>query len=233
MEEQDKSTLARELMLGFHTQFAENQRSREQSFLRILAFLAIPLVGYAYAYQYYFHHSREFPVGLTEFCYVQVIASLLISAGTWTIVIIANNFRRDQYVNARIREAAGVLGDGKVFPYKYDPKESFKEKALFKWMPDFLFAFYVLFMSVQAVLLYIFYNAVEPVSIVFGTRMNWTHTFAFVIPCILFLTCLLLLPWYYRSEVIRVMGVDKREYEVLRAWKRCLNKTFRSIRITV
>ena len=90
-----RSKFAEELLVGFHKQFAENQRSREQSFLRILAFLAVPVAAYAYAYQYYLHPTEAIKVSTRDLCYVHALASLLIFAGTWTLTIIANNFRRD------------------------------------------------------------------------------------------------------------------------------------------
>lgn len=221
---EDKSQLTREILLGFHTQFAENQRSREQSFLRILAFLAIPVGAYAYAYHYYFHPTNDLKVGLPEFYLVQALAVLLIFAGTWTLVIISNNFRRDQFVNAKIREVCDLLGDSKIFPDSYNPKNSLAFQGLFKWMPDFLLVFFFLFIAVQASLLYVFYDIVKPVCVGFGPETNWTLTVTVTLTWLLLIISLIFLPFWYRKKIIEVMKVDKTEYNLRETYKRCFKR---------
>ena len=51
LNEDEAAYLRKELLLGFHTQFAENQRAREDAFMKLLAFLAALLAGYAVVLQ--------------------------------------------------------------------------------------------------------------------------------------------------------------------------------------
>jgi hypothetical protein len=217
---EDKSELTRELMLGFHTQFAENQRSRKQSFLRLLALLVVPIGGYAYVYHYYQHPTETFSVVLPELYLVQIVSALLIFAGTWTIVTIANNFRRDQFVNAKIRKECDLLGDDKIFPKSYDPLESLKEQGLFKWMPDFLFVFFVLFSVFQVLLLYLFYRLTSPTLVCFTSSTDPLLTLSLALSWVLLLLSIIVLPLLYRRKLIRVMKVDKKQYGLWSTYKR-------------
>jgi len=156
LEPQEKSHLQQQLMIGFHTQFAENQRSKEQSFLRILALLATPVAANAYVYHFLLHRSATFPVSLNELCLLQLVSALLLSAGACIIVTNSYNFRRDQTINAKIREACDLLGDDRIFPASFDPRVSLPKKNRFTWMPDFLVVFFVLFWLFQLLLLVVF-----------------------------------------------------------------------------
>ncbi|MBI5598939.1 MAG: hypothetical protein HY890_04290 [Deltaproteobacteria bacterium] len=89
-------------------------------------------------------------------------SEVLLTFGAWMIVIIAWNFRRDQFVNFKIREYAKVIGKGKIFPESYDPRHKFPEKRewrtlkCFSWMPDMMVLFYLLFPVFQ-ILLFVSY----------------------------------------------------------------------------
>lgn len=221
---EDKSELTREILLGFHTQFAENQRSREQSFLRILTFLAVPVGAYAYVYHYYLIENEELKIQIGELYLIQGIATLLIFAGIWTIITISNNFRRDQYINAKIRENCDLIGDSNIFPSSYNPIVSLKSQGLYNWMPDFLLVFYCLFVAVQSFLGYIFYKTAEPICVGFNSNINCTLTIIWVLTIILFVASLLILPFIYRKKIIKVMKVDKNYYGLIQTYKRFLSK---------
>lgn len=139
--------LAAELLKGFHTQFAENQRTREQSFLKILGFLGAVILGYAYVY-------KNLADDVQVFSFAAIIAVIVLFFGSAIVTVIAYSFRRDQYVNVRIRKEADIIGDSKPFPSDYDPTHIFgKSSAIFTWMPDIFLFFFWLFPIFQILVL--------------------------------------------------------------------------------
>jgi hypothetical protein len=154
----DKMNFKEELLVRWHTQFAENQRIREQSFLKILGFLGAVVLGYTFVYQNY-------PKELN----IVVVASVsLIFFGSWQIITIAYNFRRDQYVNVQIRKNADIVGDGKIFPKEFDPFYSLIEKhsnRIYSWIPDFLLPYYFVFPFFQALIIISFFYRANPFEI--------------------------------------------------------------------
>lgn len=145
--EKESDKLATELLKGFHVQFAENQRTREQSFLKILGFLGAVVVGYAYVYK---NMSTE----IDAFSFVAFASIVLLFFGCAIVTVIAYSFRRDQYVNYRIRDYAKVIGDDKPIPADYNPSHIFCRRIdkLF-WMPDIFLYFYFLFPVFQSIIL--------------------------------------------------------------------------------
>jgi lipid-A-disaccharide synthase-like uncharacterized protein len=120
----NKDDLAKELLKTFHSQFAENQRVKEQSFLQIAGYLGAIIFGYAYVYQ---NLRSEVEV----LCFVAIAAMLLLAFGAWVVVVISYNWRRDQLVNARIRRYCGLLGaKDSVFPDHYDPSTTMRSKTI-------------------------------------------------------------------------------------------------------
>lgn len=139
--------LSKELLKVFYSQFAENQRTREQSFLKIISFLGAVVLGYAYVYKNYPQEEA--------FSYVALASIILLLAGATIVVIIAYNFRRDQYVTARINRQEKIIGDKKAFPNEFDPSHLFKDKESLKyfWMPDMFNAFFHIFPVFQLFIL--------------------------------------------------------------------------------
>jgi hypothetical protein len=143
---EEKAELARDILRSFHTQFAENQRIREQAFLKILGFLGAVIFGYAYVFENYWDDVEKYSLVTTASEIILLFGSLIIST-------IAYNFRRDQYINAKIRRSCDILGEGKIFPEGYDPSVSLKNiRRIFSWMPDFLAVFFWLFPLFQFIL---------------------------------------------------------------------------------
>jgi len=147
MDENKIKELKKDILLGFHTQFAENQRTREQSFLKILGFLGAIILGYALVY----HNSKEY--SHNELSLVAILSMALLFFGSLVILTIAYNFRRDQIINAKIRDYVGLLGEKNIFPESYDPRKSKSLRRWYSWIPDFLLVFYYLFPVAHFVLL--------------------------------------------------------------------------------
>ncbi|HXF90300.1 MAG TPA: hypothetical protein VNJ29_00055, partial [Candidatus Nitrosotenuis sp.] len=93
-------------------------------------------------------------------------------------------------------------------------------------MPDFLLVFFFLFLSVQSSLLYVFYDAVNPICIGFNSETNWTLTLTLGITWVSIIVSLLFLPFWYRKKIIDVMKVDKREYNLRQTYKRWFKRLF-------
>ncbi len=142
-----RENLADDLLKGFHDQFSENQRRGEYLFLKFVAFLAAIIIGYAYVYNGFFGD-------VAAFSFVAIASVMLLLFGSTIVVVIAYGFRRDQYVNARIRKYARVIGNDKPFPSDYDPSHIFRNRIdrLF-WMPDIFFAFFLVFPLFQWIIL--------------------------------------------------------------------------------
>jgi|GEM_PF-6579566 len=138
-KEDSKSQLKKELLLGFHKQFAENQRVREQSFLKIFGFLGSVIIGYSYVY----HKTTEFDY--IELSFIAIISQILLVFGALIVLSIAYNFRRDQTINAKIRTYARIIGDNNIFPSSYDPRKSNSLQHWHKWLPSFLSNFFIIF----------------------------------------------------------------------------------------
>jgi hypothetical protein len=168
----DRDDLAKELLKTFHSQFAENQRVKEQSFLQIAGYLGAIIFGYAYVFH---NHDDETDV----LSLVAIAAVLLLALGAWVVVVISYNWRRDQLVNANIRRFCGLLGAAdSIFPPNYDPATTLPEKTIFSWMPNLLAIFYVLFPLFEALLLVSFIAKTKPVYAL--ASADWFITFAIV-----------------------------------------------------
>ena len=158
MSENNISNLANELLKTFHTQFAENQRTREQSFLKIIGFIGAVVLGYAYVY-------ANLSQNIVTFSFVAFGSNLLLLFGAFIVVIIAYNFRRDQYVNSRIRNQAGIIGKKKAFPEEYNPSHLYKgdKPKKYLWMPDIFSAFFHIFPLFQLLIILSYLSKLKPI----------------------------------------------------------------------
>lgn len=180
-----------ELLVRWHTQFAENQRIREQSFLKILGFLGTIIVGYSFIYQ---NHPEEIFL-------VAVAANTLIFFGAWQVITIAYNFRRDQFINVQIRKRAHVIGKGNIFPQEFDPYYSLVDtdsKRYYSWIPDFLLSYYLIFPFFQIFLMISF--CYRTISTIDKNCINIGITLMILIS-IIFITGIIL-PFYYQAKLV-------------------------------
>jgi hypothetical protein len=193
----DISNFPNELLKGFHTQFAENQRTREQSFIKIVGFLGAVVLGYAYVYQNLWRDSDAFS-------FVTLASIILLLSGAYIVVVIAYNFRRDQYVNARIRKRAEIIGKRKPFPEEYDPSHLYskdKHKRYF-WMPDLFTIFFHIFPVFQFLIAVSYYNKLN--IVISFSNINWCVTVTLVLSAISFGLCFVILFCYSRKLRLRI-----------------------------
>jgi hypothetical protein len=152
----DKDDLAKELLKTFHSQFAENQRVNEQSFLQIAGYLGAIIFGYAYVY-----HNLQNELDVLSL--VAIAATLLLALGAWVVVVISYNWRRDQLVNAKIRRYCGIMDAmDSIFPESYDPSTTLRSKNFITWMPNLLAIFYLVFPVFEVLLLLSFLVRTKP-----------------------------------------------------------------------
>ncbi|MBI2417140.1 MAG: hypothetical protein HYV28_04435 [Ignavibacteriales bacterium] len=180
------------ILVNWHTQFAENQRIREQSFQKILGFLGSIVLGYGYV----------FVMQEQQINYAVIIAMASIFFGAWQVNTIAYNFRRDQIVNGKIRKMAGVFGEDYIYPESYDPTVS--PKGIISWIPDFLQPYYGVFVFSQLILLISYFNKTGNIYLRHSVGMKFS---------IILLGILTALPsLYYSSKLTRRKYIKPKHY---------------------
>ncbi|MDD2637037.1 MAG: hypothetical protein PHW82_16205, partial [Bacteroidales bacterium] len=161
----------KELTTSFHQQFAENQNNHQSAFIQFLSIILTVIIGFGIALLN-FNETKalntDYNFELFDFTLAFMIAEGILTLGFCLVVIYAYGFRRDQFVNAIIREKAKVTEDTgsiewKIFPAAYNPAKSFKKKLkknnriyFLAWMPDFHSLFAVAFFVLQIILLFLF-----------------------------------------------------------------------------
>lgn len=183
------------ILINWHTQFAENQRIREQSFQKILGFLGSIVLGYGYV----------FVMQEQQINYAIIIAMASIFFGAWQVNTIAYNFRRDQNININIRKMADVYGDDFIFPTSYDPRVS--PKGIFSWIPDFLQPYYCVFVFSQLVLLISYFNKTSP-----PRNLYLLHSVGIKFTIIIIAMSTFLIPLYYSLKLSRREYILPKQY---------------------
>lgn len=183
--------LRKEILKSFHTQFAENQRSNQQLFLKVIGFLGAVVFGFVYVYE---NHGYD----LNKLSYATLVSELLLSFGAGAVTIISYSFRRDQYVNAKIRKESGAIGKNRIFPESYNPCTFITSKNCLSWMPDILALFYLIFPIFQIIIIYLY---IDKASIIF--RVGNCNKFLTVIILIIGASTLLtiILPAFYFTKL--------------------------------
>jgi hypothetical protein len=216
-----------ELVLKTFEQFAVNQNSKENVFLKTLGFLGAVIFGFAYSY-------REFLKGdalaWEGFAYISTASIILLGGGAWLIVAIAYSFRRDQYVISRIKANQQLIGKSGLYPKEYNPVSIYFLKSgwrwfppnarsllnqfeepiardhvkfvLLRWMPDMFIIYYCLFPVFILFMLFVFVQAT-----VSDEQINYSfiHTIVFTFDIGLFLASLYLPVKYSRKLFRRLM----------------------------
>ena len=125
--------LKEELIRSFHEQFAQNQNHHQKLFFQILSVIVTVAVGYSYVYTM----GGEIPNTDSKPSTFLLSLALIISTIVLglSLVLLSNmayGFRRDQYVNNRIRKQANLIHNQNeledIFPKSYDPAWSFNKK---------------------------------------------------------------------------------------------------------
>ena len=171
--------LRKEILTSFHIQFAENQRSNQQLFLKIIGFLGAVVLGFVYVYE---NHGHD----LNKLSYATLVSEILLSFGAGAVTIISYSFRRDQYVNAKIRKECGVIGKNRIFPESYNPCAFITSKNCLSWMPDILALFYLIFPIFQIIIICLYVNKASIIFRVVNCDMLLTGIILFVVASILF-----------------------------------------------
>ena len=125
--------LKEELIKSFHEQFAQNQNHHQKLFFQILSVIVTVAVGYSYVYTM----GGEIPntdsrPSIFLLSLALIISTIVLGLSLVLLSNMAYGFRRDQFVNNRIRKRAKLIYNQNesedIFPKSYDPVWSFNRK---------------------------------------------------------------------------------------------------------
>lgn len=125
--------LREELIKSFHEQFAQNQNHHQRLFFQILSVIVTVTVGYSYVYTM----GGELPnsdlkPSIFLLSLTLIISTIVLGLSLVLLSNMAYGFRRDQFVNNRIREQSKLIHNedpsNDIFPKSYDPAWSFNKK---------------------------------------------------------------------------------------------------------
>lgn len=195
-----KDELSTGILLGFHKQFAENQIAREQSFLKILGFLGAVIFGYAFVY-------KNYSDSIDQFSYVAIVCEIVLTFGAFVIITLAYNFRRDQFINSKIRRYCEILGEKKIFPENYDPSVSLKSWwRVINWMPNFLGVFFIIFPIFQ-ILIFVSYKT--KLNMILNCSNPNPYMTAVTISFWVLLISIIFVTVYYFNQLRKIMGLKE------------------------
>ncbi|WP_108801902.1 hypothetical protein [Aquimarina sp. Aq107] len=125
--------LKEELIKSFHEQFAQNQNHHQKLFFQILSVIVTVTVGYSYAYTMGGEiPNTELKPSVFLLSLALIISTIVLGLSLVLLSNMAYGFRRDQYVNNRIRKYAKLIHNENetkdIFPKSYDPAWSFNKK---------------------------------------------------------------------------------------------------------
>lgn len=185
-----------ELVKSFHQQFAENQNNHQSAFIQLLSIILSVIVGFGLALLNFGGTStdKNFHLTLFDFTIAFCIAEGVLTLGFCLVVSYAYGFRRDQFVNATIRERAGITEESteplwQIFPNNYNPQKSFLKKQNEKkklliiwWMPDFHSIFTFAFLILEVLLLITYILKSYKANFLFtDSSIDWPSLFVFAI----------------------------------------------------
>lgn len=164
-----------ELMKSFHEQFAQNQNHHQNLFIQVVSILLTVVIGFGYTlYNFRITGSgcekSASSLGVLEFTAAFTISEVILTLGVALVSNMALGFRRDQLMNTKIREAAGLTVDStnkekiEIFAKSYNPMKNYFEKVwinnkkiILDWMPNFHIIFSVALITVQSLLIIVYF----------------------------------------------------------------------------
>lgn len=115
MSDIERIKLKEELSKKIHEQFAENQKAKEQSLIKILGLIGGVIAVYFYVYEGYL--TNKFDAFQLRFALTSSI--VLFSGAAWIVVANAYYYRRDQYLHNKVRFQFGLFEN--LLPANYNP----------------------------------------------------------------------------------------------------------------
>jgi hypothetical protein len=156
--------LKSEILKSFNVQFAVNQNNHQSLFIQFLSILLTVIIGFGVALILFGANNpkEDYQVGLLEFTIAFCVSEGILFLGVALVSALALGFRRDQLINATIREKAMVtedtatLDEWRVFPISFNPAKNYQmkmdahEKLMWiKWMPNFHVIFAITLFAFQ------------------------------------------------------------------------------------
>jgi hypothetical protein len=167
----EKEKMQFELLKTFHEQFAQNQNHHQNLFIQVVSILLTVIIGFGYTL-FNFKSTGDNPsfsdIGLFEFTGAFIVSEIILTLGIALVSNMALGFRRDQFINAKIREYMKVTesndqGSLNIFPESYNPLKNYYNKFIVNnkalgldWMPNFHFIFTTILIVMQFLLVIIY-----------------------------------------------------------------------------
>jgi hypothetical protein len=174
MEEKD---FKYELMKSFHEQFAQNQNHHQNLFIQVVSILLTVIVGFGYTlfnFKTTGDNITNSNIGLFEFTAAFTISELILTLGMALVSNMALGYRRDQFMNTRIRESAKITvntaekKEYMIFARSYNPMLNYYDKKFnnnkpmfFEWMPNFHIIFSITIIIIQLLVILIFFSKLK------------------------------------------------------------------------
>ncbi|MFS4454830.1 hypothetical protein [Maribacter sp. 2304DJ31-5] len=122
-----------ELIKSFHEQFAQNQNHHQKLFFQILSVIVTVTVGYSYVYTMGGEIlTTDSKPSIFLLSLALIISTIVLGLSLVLLSNMAYGFRRDQFVNNRIRKRAKLIHNkdksDDIFPKSYDPAWGFNKK---------------------------------------------------------------------------------------------------------
>ncbi len=177
----EKDQYKADILKSFNEQFAQNQNNHQNLFVQVVSILLTVLVGFALVTFGEGKPDSGVRISILEFSAAFSTAEVMLLLGVSLISSLALGFRRDQLINAIIREKAkvtedtGTLDKWKVFPTSFNPSKRYKEKKhnkerylFIKWMPNFHSIFSISFVGFQLLLILIYLSKLWQENLLFN-----------------------------------------------------------------
>ncbi len=109
----DKEKFKVDILKLFNEQFAQNQNNHQNLFIQVVSILLTVLVGFGFALVSFGQNKPDSAVriGILEFSAAFSTSEFMLLLGVSLISSLALGYRRDQLINAIIREKAEVTND--------------------------------------------------------------------------------------------------------------------------
>jgi len=219
--------LKEQLINSFHEQFAQNQNHHQKLFFQILSVIVTVTVGYSYVYTMGGKlPNPELKPSIYLLSLALIISTIVLGLSLVLLCNMAYGFRRDQYVNNRIRKHAKLIHNENfkddIFPKSYDPAWSFNKKMdkytirlkgmnflvritygawvwilkRLSWMPNFHNSLFFMLALIQILLLISYIFNPFDNIVLFNLNLNFDGTFIITIIAWTLLTGLVLRSQY-------------------------------------
>ena len=213
----DMSQYRIDILTSFNEQFAQNQNNHQNLFIQVVSILLTVVLGFGFALSVFGGSATDkgYKIELLEFSVAFCAAESILLLGISLVSNMALGFRRDQLVNAVIREKARVTEDTategrwRIFPASYNPAKGYtqrrnnKERFLcLTWMPNFHVAFTSSLFGFQILIIGAYFAKLIKLDLLLNGQRLDTSSFLFgLVGCLLASSSLFVVTKYHERVV--------------------------------